>query len=429
MESRRACFDEAGNSSHLLDERIARSPPPRPPDFDVEARLELRQGMAVRLTAVKRLARIAAPLAAAACLAAQGRDGFTGSFGNPAIAYETGPLTDAATRLNEALAGGTATLAFDKSRGYLPAVLRALSIPIDSQIAVFSKTSLQAPLIGPRNPRAVYFNDHVAVGYVPGGDVLEIASHDPVRGGIFYRLNQAESTAPRLERTRECLRCHVSWETLAVPGFMVLSTGPDDAAGYATGGVVDDRDEIGTRWGHWYLTGPRIPQPGLGVAITAAPWLASRFDTNRYESPHSDVVALMVLEHQTHAMNLITYLGWETRAGVSDARFDTIVHDLAAYFTFADAAPLPGPIEGSSPFAAAFKAGGKRDGKGRSLRDFDLTSRLFRYRCSYMIDSAAFDALPPRAKQAVAAQVSNLLRERDSDALAILRETKPDLFK
>ena len=137
----------------------------------------------------------------------------------------------------------------------------------------------------------------------------------------------------------------------------------------------------------------------------------------------------MVLEHQTHAMNLITYLGWETRVSTSDARFDRIVGDLAAYFTFADAAPLPGSIEGSSPFAAAFKAAGKRDGKGRSLRDFDLTRRLFRYQCSYMIDSAAFDALPARTKQAVAAQLSKLLSERDRDALAILKETKPDLFK
>jgi len=214
-----------------------------------------------------------------------------------------------------------------------------------------------------------------------------------------------------------------------VPGLMVLSTGPDDANGYATGGAVDHRDEIGTRWGHWYITGPRIPQPGLGTPIKAAPWLNSKFDAHNYPSPHSDVVALMVLEHQSRAMNLITYLGWEARTGASDGRIDAIVKDFVRYFTFADEAPLPGPIEGSSGFAAQFQAAGRRDSRGRSLRELDLRDRLMRYRCSYMIDSAAFDALPPRARQAVAAQMTAALRDRDPAALDILKGTKPDLFK
>jgi hypothetical protein len=209
----------------------------------------------------------------------------------------------------------------------------------------------------------------------------------------------------------------------------VLSTGPDDAAGYATGGAVDHRDEIRTRWGGWFVTGPGVPKANLGTVVSAPPWLAAKFDTAGFLSPHSDVVALMVLEHQARAANLITYLGWETRVGASDARFDAIVRDFVAYFTFADEAPLPGPVQGSSDFAARFVAGGRHDSKGRSLRDFDLVHRLMRYRCSYMIDSAAFDALPARAKKAVAARLTAVLRDRDPAALEILRDTRRDLFE
>src|SRR6185295_4634496 len=212
---------------------------------------------------MKWFVRVAASIATAACLAAQGREAFSGSFKNPAIAYETSALNDVATGLDRQIANGSKRLQFDPVRGYLPSVLQALSIPVESQVAVFSQTSLQARLISAQHPRAVYFNDHVAVGWVPGADELEIAAQDPAQGIVFYRLEQKQSQTPRLERSRECLRCHVAWETLAVPGFLVLSTGPDDAAGYATGGAVDGRDEIGTRWGKWYITGPQIPKAGL----------------------------------------------------------------------------------------------------------------------------------------------------------------------
>jgi hypothetical protein len=377
---------------------------------------------------MKWLVRVAASVAAAVCLGAQGREAFSGSFKHPAIAYDTSPLDDAATRLDQQIGNGSKRLQFDKVRGYLPSILQALSIPVESQVAVFSQTSLQAPLISAHQPRAVYFNDHVAVGWVPGADELEIAAQDPTQGVVFYRLEQKETAAPRLERSRACLRCHVAWETLAVPGFMVLSTGPDDPNGYATGGAVDHRDDISSRWGKWYLTGPSIPKAGLGTAIKAAPWLNTAFDARSYLSPHSDVVALMVLEHQARAMNLITYLGWETRIGASDTRLDTIVNGFVDYFVFADEAPLPGKFEGSSAFAAKFQGEGKRDSRRRSLRELDLNQRLMHYRCSYMIDSAAFDALPARAKQKVAARMSTVLRDRDPAALEILSETKPDLF-
>jgi hypothetical protein len=375
---------------------------------------------------------LAAIVSAGLCLAAvaaQTRDAFSGSFKDAAIEYGSRPLTDAVTRLERQLADGSTHLAFDQKRGYLPALLQALSVPVESQVAVYSQGSLQAPLISTHNPRAIYFNDQMAVGWVRGADLLEIASQDPAQGVVFYTLEQKESAKPGFARPSECLRCHVAWETLAVPGFVVLSTGPDDAAGYATGGAVDDRDEIRKRWGGWFITGPRIPKANLGTAIAAPPWLGAMFDTSGFLSPHSDVVALMVLEHQARAMNLITYLGWEARIGASDTRIDAIARELVSYFTFADEAALPGPVQGSSDFASRFAASGRRDSKGRSLRDLDLGRHLTRYRCSYMIESAAFDALPASAKKAVMTRMTSVLRDRDPAALEILRETRPQLFE
>jgi hypothetical protein len=380
---------------------------------------------------MKAFGLVAVAFAAAwfAAAAAQTREGFTGSFKDPAIEYGSRPLTDAVTRLDRQLADGSTRLAFDQTRGYLPALLQAFSLPVESQVTVYSQGSLQAPLISMHNPRAIYFNDHLAVGWVRGADVLEIASQDPAQGVVFYSLEQKESARPRFARPSECLRCHVAWETLAIPGFVVLSTGPDDAAGYATGGAVDDRDEIRKRWGGWFITGRRVPTVNLGTAITAPPWLTAKFDTSGFLSPHSDVVALMVLEHQARAMNLITYLGWEARIGASDARIDAIVRELVSYFTFADEAPLAGPVQGSSDFAVRFAASGRRDSKGRSLRDLDLVRHLMRYRCSYMIETAAFAALPARARNAVAAHLTAALKDRDPAALEIVKATTPKLFE
>jgi hypothetical protein len=366
-------------------------------------------------------------------------DAFIGSFTDPAIDYLHGPLTDPVTRLAESLDRGDGRLRFDAGTGYLMSVLEHLHVPVASQVLVYSQTSLQAPMINRTNPRALYFNDTVAVGWVRGAPVLELASQDSRQGVVFYRLDQRESARPRLERSTECLRCHVSWETLAVPGMMVLSTGPDDAAGYATGGVVDDRDPIASRWGSWYVTGRSLPMQHLGTSITRPPWAAARADLSLYPSPHSDVVALMVLEHQTHAMNLVTYLGWEARVGASSARIDRIVRELVDYFLFVDEAPLPRRVEGSSAFARQFAAGGPRDDEGRSLTALDLNTRLMRYPCSYMIYSPAFDALPLPVRHRIYQRILDVLAAPATDARyarlsaddrrairEILEDTKPD---
>jgi hypothetical protein len=390
-----------------------------------------------------RLCAALAVVVAVSCLAGvsgQGRNGFVESFKHPAIDYYDGPLADDATALARRVGSGETRLAFDPASGYLKAVLDALKVPVESQVVVFSQTSQQGPIINEKNPRAVYFNDRIAVGWVRGGTVLEIAAQDPRRGVVFYTLDQKAAERPAFERPRECLRCHVSWDTFGVPGVFVLSTGPADAGGYATGGVVDDRDPIAKRWGGWYLTGSAMPAHHMGKAAPAPRWLAGMFDTSGYPTPHSDVVALMVLEHQTHVMNLITYVGWESRVGASPQRLQAIVRDLVDALLFVDEAPLPGRVRGSTAFAEHFSAEGPHDRQGRSLRQFDLERRMMKYPCSYMIDTPAFAALPASAKQAVFERMWLVLSGQETGkkyarlspadrqaVVAILRDTRTDL--
>ena len=111
---------------------------------------------------------------------------FSASPEHPAINYDGAPTTEAVGALNRKLSAGATRLSRDSSSGYLHSVLQALNIPVDSQIMVFSKTGLQGPLTNPHNPRALFFNDSVILGYVRGAPVLELIAHDARQGAIFY---------------------------------------------------------------------------------------------------------------------------------------------------------------------------------------------------------------------------------------------------
>jgi hypothetical protein len=392
--------------------------------------------------------------------ATERRDVFVQSRNVPAINYDRGPADNPVSRLNQQLESGATTMAFDETTGYLRPVLEALKIPLESQVLVFSQTSFQAPLINVRNPRALYFNDTTAVGFVRGGHVLEVAVQDPRQGTVFYTVDQGNRERARFTRNDDCLACHLSWETLGVPGMTVQSVQPQpDENAYVIGFTTNHASPFAQRWGGWYVTGtqgivhmgnvPVMPQDKGRLPLSNPndlPSLEGLFDLRGYASPYSDAAALLVLDHQTYMVNEITRVGWEARlaeATPSDdaaSRVKEAAEDLVDYMLFVTEEPLPHPVHTASGFAEKFSAQGPRDRKGRSLHQLDLQHRLLRYPCSYMIYSDAFDALPPMAKDAVYSRLWQVLSGKDAAPkyahlsaadrtaiLDILRDTKTDL--
>jgi hypothetical protein len=359
-----------------------------------------------------------------AALVAQRMDAFVDSRHHPAIAYGRGTIETPVARLNERLSAGAATLPFDPQTGYLTATLEALDISPESQVLVYSPTSFQASRISQQNPRAIYFNDTVAVAWIRGADLLEITAQDPRHGTLFYSIGQTPSATPQFNRQEQCVSCHLTWDTLGVPGLTVKTTFPRAAPGeFLNGGSVDHRRPMAERWSGWFVTGTRVPATHMGnrplVQPTPlegpAPRLTTvdgQFDTSGYLRTTSDIAALMLLEHQTQASNLITWAGWEARLG-DPARTRAAAEALADYLLFVGEAPLTEPSTGHPAFAEAFVSRGPRDTQGRSLRDLKLDGRLMQYPLSYMVYTPTFAALPDAAREVVRARLAAVLHGQD----------------
>jgi hypothetical protein len=355
-----------------------------------------------------------------------------------AIQYRREPTDDPVARLARDLDSGKGALQFAAESSYLPSILDRLGVNPDSQTLVFSKTSVQESRISPRTPRAIYFGDDVAIAYVPGTEAIELAAVDPSKGVVFYSLDARKSERPRFVRSEGCLHCHQGPATLGVPGIYVGSvhTRPSGRADFRLGSVVtDQRTPFADRWGGWYVDGV-VGESHRGNAVSTDPEFASatpvlRFDTERYLAASSDIVALMTLEHQTQMTNLFTRLSWEARIdprGPLDPELASRIEEVARYMLFLDEVPLREKIRGVASFTETFPERGPRDAKGRSLRDFDLERRLFRYPLSYMIYSRHFDGLPTAVRDRLCRRLYELVPGEERQAiLEILRDTKPGL--
>jgi hypothetical protein len=373
-------------------------------------------------------------------------------YSDEPINYRSVTPNDPVAVLQRKIDAGEITLAYDPGFGYLKAVLNQLKIPVSSQTLVFSKTSFQYKKISPETPRALYYNDDVYVGFVHDGKALEIISFDPMQGAIFYLLDVKQAPHPQFQRAElDCTQCHIVPATRSVPGVLLRSIFPTTtgtqvirSASFITGQDSPLKD----RWGGWYVTGTHGAQTHMGNAVvpeSQAPEqldrsaganirkLSGRFDRSFYLTGDSDVVAHLVLAHQTQMHNLITLTNYKTRltlyaeaaknkaaglpAGMlSDAakeKYQRPAEELLRYLLFTNEAPLDGEIKGTSGFTEEFAAGGLRDPEGRSLRDFDLRTRIFKYRCSYLIYSEDFDALPSPAKEYVYRRLLEVLSGRD----------------
>lgn len=410
----------------------------------------------------------------------------TAAYGSADDALEQTPINysrsaphNRISRLQAKLDDAETKLSYVTDQGYLPALLEALCVPVETQMLVFSKTSLQRARIAPRTPRAVYFNDDTYIGFCRAGEVLEIAAADPQLGVVFYTLAQTEAETPQFVRqTESCLVCHSSSRTEGVPGLLARSvfSGPSGEPILSRGSAtVDYRTPFEERWGGWYVTGTHGGQRHRGnlivrddsqadsadiAATQNITTLHDRFNVAKYPAPHSDIVALMVLEHQSVMHNRLTKANFETRAALhyqaelnsalgkpadnrlesTTRRIESAGDDLLEALLFADETAIKEPIAGTSGFAERFSRGGPRDSQGRSLRELDLQRRLFKFPCSYLIYSECFDGLPVEMRDYVWDRFAAILRGEDASGqyshltiedrraiAAILRDTKSGL--
>ena len=367
-------------------------------------------------------------------------------YGPAPINYFSETDDDLVKRLQVRLDDGSLKLTSQPGSGYLLDLLRVLQVPMESQVLVFSKTSLNQSLIRPTTPRAIYFNDDVTVGWVHDSAAIEIAIQNPDKGTLFYTLPQPaaadtigdEANPPtlRFRRDGRCTACHISARTLHVPGHIVSSYLTDTTGapreGYST---INHTTPFPHRWGGWYATGqtPGLVHWGnlIGEKEAARHKIEPAFrgtsnaidsavDLTRYPSRHSDVVALLVLNHQLHFYNLVNRVSFEFRLNRrSDAE-----EQLIRYALMQDEAPLVEPVTGSTKFAEVYQQSGP-DGAVRELRKLDLKARTFQHALSPLIASRSFQSLPEPVKTRLYEQLdTELARRPDRSAHELLRKLR-----
>lgn len=382
----------------------------------------------------------------------------------PPINYSATTTSNQIDAVQRRLAAGDFTLRGADERETLARCLAGLGVPVESQVLVFSKTSLQRKLISPQTPRAIYFSDDCYVGWVPGG-LTEIAVTDPQLGLAFYRFDPREDGPLRFERDADCLSCHAGPLTRSWPALLVRSVFPDatgEPISRAGSFVTTQESPLAERWGGWYVTGRHGSMLHMGNGIAREHGatveldrqaganltnLAKLFPTGRYLRPGSDIVALMVLEHQVGMHNRIAEGALRVRkwlhyqaslqrelgepvspipTGTALRVVESEAQRIVEHLLFVGEASLPdGGLQADPEFQAAFSSNRRADSQGRSLKDFDLRTRLFTYPCSYLIYSAAFDSLPPALKAAVYRKLREvLMAEQPAKPFAALPPTK-----
>ena len=376
----------------------------------------------------------------------------------PPIRYSDTPATDPLATMAAKLQSGEVALEGETPLEKLEFVLRKLDVPVSSQVLVFSKTSKQIGKISPRNPRSLYFSDDTYVGYVPGGQI-EVIAQDPVIGPVFYLIDLAHSSGFEVMRdTSDCMSCHGTTRTENAPGMVIRSVFPDESGhsllelGTTT---VTHATPIELRWGGYYVTGessiPHLGNRTYGDEASTEPELQSLsdlselIDTSKYLRKTSDVVALVVLEHQCKMHNLMTAASMryrrahflssvidpeqnpdEGQAGrIADRMAESIVDELL----FKDEADLGDGLEGDESFQKEFEASHPRTKSDESLADFKLYKRIFKNPCSYMVYSEPFRLMPPRVKGAVMKRLRLALSDEDEEIAPHLKDSEKERIR
>ncbi len=399
------------------------------------------------------------------------------------VGYNNVARDNRIARLAAQLESGELQLEWRAPRGYFDAFLEALEIDPASQVLVFSKTSLQYQKISWQKPRGIYFNDDTWIGFVQDSDIVEITTMDDKLGPVFYVFHNKRNSDEPVERlNHKCLVCHDSNGTMGggIPLLLARSGlydyGGNQLKDFSGIGNTTDQTPFAERWGGWFVTGQHGSQTHLGnVQLPDAGAVAqvqnhllgnldtlegqNLFDTAPYARATSDIVALMVMEHQLTVLNQLSYVKFKApavlaRAGMLDAlqapswdalperaqrTLKRMLDKLVDLALLKDSITLSEPISGVPEFAAWFEAQGPRDAQGRSLRELDLQTRLFRHPLSYIVQTAGFAQLPAFARDYLWRELAAILqgdkehaalagvsREERQATLEILRDTQPD---
>jgi hypothetical protein len=322
-------------------------------------------------------------------------------------------------------------------------LLEELQISESSQILVFSRTSLQRGVVSPTNPRAIYFNDEVYLGWMPNGRI-EIASLDPEKGFIFFFQRElSDRKAPLFSRDKVCIQCHAGSATNFLPGPLGRSVFPDSKGrslkSVDTFELIGHEVPVHERWGGWYVTRAHQDLNHMGNAIAvkengklklqkkdSSKGLNEFFNTSNYPVSTSEIEALLVFDHQVRMQFVLIESAYKVRQAIFDSQktsskknsanmsalLKEVTETMVSELLFKEEFPLGGKIVDTSQtgkFVAEFKAKGKTDSRGRSLRDLDLQSRLFKYRCSYMIYSKSFRDFPKILKSSVLNRIKEIM--------------------
>ena len=368
----------------------------------------------------------------AALLSASGAEPVTfHDFDAPPHLYRTRVPADRFTRMKADLESGRIALDRTSELAFLKSLLRVLDVPVSSQMLVFSTTSLQLRFISPSNPRALFFNDDIYIGYIPGGRV-EVLSLDPELGAIFSIFDIPRDERPlRIERSEKCMNCHGSADSAYVPGLVMKSVVPGERGGSLTAFRIEQTGHgipFEQRFGGWYVTGKPSIASELGNVIgrySNGAMLKQRlepgalFDFARYPVATSDVLPQLLLEHQAGFVNRVVEASYRTRTALhasggkltpeQERELDEQARIVTRYLLFADEAPLPaGGVKGDAEF--------KKDFQKTPLRELDLQTRLLKRRCSYMIGSPVFQGLPPQMKRRIYRRLGEALATENADA-------------
>jgi hypothetical protein len=242
---------------------------------------------------------------------------------------------------------------------------------------------------------------------------------------VFYIFDiPRNGKTPLPDRSNRCMNCHAGADTGYVPGLVIKSVVPGPSGGSLTAFRIEQTGHgipLDQRFGGYYLTGSpgftnswanltgRLTPDGL-IKRPIEP--GTLFNIDRYAARTSNLLPQLLHEHQAGFVNRVVEAIYRVRTSLyvsngsltpsQKEELDQQARKIVRYVLFADEVSLPtGGIAGDNEYREEFLRNRRTTKEGISLKDFELKTRLFKYRCSYMVYSPLFEGMPGPLKERV----------------------------